>query len=180
MISIIFSFLRFVTLFIGTGFVAGSIVHLGEGVNPWDVSLLIVGVALFTLGALFQERANGSVNIQAHGLVQFLLLSLLLSVGIGMASGGMQHFVDTPEYSAILIPLGFALGFFAYCYKEAADISRRQWWALVLVSWLCIGVIAMVLQLVIPYLPEPQGHHDEQSTIIPQQQILEQKDDYGH
>jgi hypothetical protein len=180
MIAITFSFLRFITLFIGTGFVAGSIVHLGEGVNPWDVSLLCMGIVLFIVGSLLQERAHGSPNIQAHGLLRFLMLSLLLSVGIGMASGGMQHFVDTPAYAALLIPAGFALGFLAYCSKETTDLTRQQWWTLIVASWLCIGVMAVLLQLAIPYLPAAQNHHALDVTGIPSETLTEENDDHGH
>ncbi len=177
--SLIISFFRFIALFLGTGFIAGSIVHLGEGVNVWDVSILSLGVLLFVTGSFAQERASGSHNIRRHGIVQFFILSFLLSVGIGMASGGMQHFVDTPSYSAVLIPLGFTLGFLAYLFKEGDTLKRTQWWTVAsgaLIIFLCL---AGVLQYSINYLPEPQGHHGATVIDVPRAEENE-GDGHGH
>ncbi len=175
--SLILSFLRFIALFLGTGFIAGSIVHLGEGVNVWDVSILSLGVLLFVTGSFAQERASGSVNIRKHGIVQFFILSFFLSVGIGMASGGMQHFVDTPSYSAVLIPLGFTLGFLAYLFKEGDALERRQWWTVACGSLVLFACLALILRYSMYYLPEPQSHHATSVVDVP---TIEKQEEDGH
>jgi hypothetical protein len=117
-------FFAFAALFIGTGFISGSIVHLGEGVNAWDLSVLGTGVLLFTLGSCIQEAVFNGRSLREEGMLKFLFTSLVLSIGIGMASGGMQHFADTPSYSAVLIPVGLAIGMVAFVFKQNVEIPN--------------------------------------------------------
>lgn len=119
-------FFTFAALFIGTGFISGSIVHLGEGVNVWDLSVLGMGVLLFTTGSYIQETVFNGKSLRDGGMISFLFTSLILSLGIGMASGGMQHFSDTPSYSAILIPVGLAIGIIAFAFKQKIEIPSAH------------------------------------------------------
>ena len=160
-------FLTFIALFIGTGFISGSVVHMGEGINIWDLSLLAIGTILFVGGSVFQDAQQGMKRIQEEGLTAFLFLSLLLSIGIGMASGGMQHFVDTPSYSALLIPFGLGLGFFAFLLKERIRLSTKEW--AVLVPAVCISVVvsSIALRAAGTSLPDAlrQDHHTTQEEL---------------
>jgi uncharacterized protein (DUF305 family) len=63
------------------------------------------------------------------------LFSLLLSIGIGMISGGVQHFTDFPLYSSYLIPLGLVLSFVAFLLKGNYMIKAKIW------SGLFVGAI---------------------------------------
>lgn len=166
---ILVPFLTFVSLFIGTGFVSGSIVHMGEGINAWDVSLLAIGAVLFVAGSVCQDIQQGMTRIRGEGILLFLLLSLLLSIGIGMASGGMQHFVDTPSYSAILIPLGLGIGLIAFVLKERITLTPKEW--AMMVPVVCIGVVLSTLALrsAANALPETlrQDHHAPPSEPVP-------------
>ncbi|GAA2641298.1 hypothetical protein [Streptomyces vastus] len=51
--------------------------------------------------------------------------SLLLSFGIGMLSGGLQHFEDFPDRGAVLVPLGITVSFIAFVLKDAHSSWRR-------------------------------------------------------
>lgn len=165
---IIVPFLTFIALFIGTGFVSGSIVHMGEGVNAWDLSLLAIGIVLFVGGSVFQDIQQGMKRIRGEGILWFLFLSLLLSIGIGMASGGMQHFVDTPSYSAILIPVGLLLGFIAFVLKERLLLGKREMVAVLLSVLATMTLLAIVLRSIATALPEElthgHGHRETPST----------------
>lgn len=160
-------FFTFVALFIGTGFVSGSIVHMGEGINPWDISLLAIGVILFVSGSVFQDIQQGMKRIRGEGIALFLLLSLLLSIGIGMASGGMQHFVDTPSYSAILIPIGLGIGFIAFVLKERIALTRKEWITILPAVCVSVGIATVALQAAGNALPEAlrQDHHATEGSI---------------
>lgn len=154
-------FLTFIALFIGTGFVSGSIVHMGEGINAWDASLLAIGIIFFVSGSVFQDMQQGMRRMRGEGVVFFLVLSLLLSIGIGMASGGMQHFVDTPTYSAMLIPLGLGIGFVAFLLKERINLTAREWLILLPSVFVAVGVGMVALQAAGNALPATlkQDHH---------------------
>lgn len=138
-------FFTFAALFIGTGFISGSIVHLGEGINAWDLSVLSVGVLLFTLGSYIQETIFNGKSLRDGGIIGFLFSSLILSLGIGMASGGMQHFSDTPSYSAILIPVGIAIGLISFIFKQKIEIPSSHFKIFVASTLIlaAIGVIAL-------------------------------------
>ena len=111
-------FVTFVSLFIGTGFIAGSIVHFGEGVTVWDSSVLLLGIALFVISSYVQEYGKTHERSTPKEFALFILQSFLLAIGIGMASGGTQHFIDTPLYAAVLIPLGLTIGLFTFLWRE--------------------------------------------------------------
>lgn len=51
--------------------------------------------------------------------------SLLLSFGIGMLSGGLQHFDDFPARGAVLVPAGIVVSFIAYVIKDADTPWQR-------------------------------------------------------
>lgn len=160
-------FLTFIALFIGTGFVSGSIVHMGEGVNAWDLSLLAIGAILFVSGSVFQDVQQGMKRIRGEGIFLFLLLSLLLSIGIGMASGGMQHFVDTPSYSAMLIPLGLGIGFIAFVLKERIVLTGKEWTMIVPAVCMSVVMATVALRAAGNALPETlrQDHHASQGEL---------------
>lgn len=120
-------FAIFVVLFLGAGFIPGSIVHLGEGINPWDIGLLFFGILFFTVGSYIQEVIYNKKNLKEGGIIRFLAYSLLLSLGIGMTSGGTQHFDDTPYYSAYLIPIGLSIGIIAFIFKQNINLTYKQW-----------------------------------------------------
>jgi hypothetical protein len=69
-------------------------------------------------GAIVSELINGRKLGNALRVFFLITTSLLLSFGIGMLSGGIQHFTDFPDRATILIPVGLTLSFFAFCLKN--------------------------------------------------------------
>jgi FtsP/CotA-like multicopper oxidase with cupredoxin domain len=151
-------FIRFVSLFIGTGFIAGSIVHFGEGVTVWDVSVLIIGILLF-VSASFVEKYNKQIS-NPIGFSLFIVQSLLLAIGIGMASGGTQHFVDTPTYASVLIPLGLWIGLFAFLWREKIQLTNIKWITIIGIATATAVIVWLALGQFNTMLPESlrEGH----------------------
>lgn len=149
---------NFILLFIGAGFTSGGIVHLGEGFNWWDASLLALGILLFVLGSYMQEVLYHKKTLQEEGLVAFLGYSLLLSIGVGMASGGTQHFIDTPHYSAYLIPLGLFIGVCAFVLKQNIALSKAQWMKLLLGGAIFGLALSIGLSTLAKIVPVSSGH----------------------
>ncbi|AFZ67217.1 hypothetical protein Deipe_1690 [Deinococcus peraridilitoris DSM 19664] len=111
-------FLAYFLLLASTSFIAGGIVHLGLGENTtYYLALAFVGVVFFTLGNYLQEFVLRK-NARSLNLAAFLLVSFVLSVGLGMITGGVQHFLDNPAYSTVLIPTGVVLAVGAYAWRE--------------------------------------------------------------
>lgn len=174
-------FITFIALFFGTGFVAGSIVHMGEGINPWDLSLFSVGVILFVAGSVAHDVLHGSKRLKEEGLAIFLLLSLVLSIGIGMASGGFQHFDDTPAYSAILIPLGIGVGLIAYILKERIILSKKEWVMMLPLTVVGMFLLSMSLRLASSALSESDHSHvTQESTSDSSTSSIDENESHGH
>ena len=155
-------YLAFVGMFVGAGFISGSIVHMGEGINTWDVSVLIVGVIFFLASTSVQEFVFNKRNFKDSQVLKFLLYSIVLAIGVGMASGGIQHFVDTPVYSSYLVPTGLGLGVIAFFLKEKEVFAPKKWLQIIsivvsvtIVSILILGQIGQALP---EYLLHKQSH----------------------
>ena len=153
-------FVIFILLFFGVGFISGGVVHLGEGFNFWDISLVGVGILLFVTGSYIQEVVFNKKNLAAEGIIPFLFYSLLLSIGVGMASGGIQHFVDTPKYSMFLIPLGLLLGVFAFIFKQNIKLTKTQWTKLVPGAMVLALFIGISLFASARFIPQNLTGHD--------------------
>lgn len=157
-------YLSFVGMFVGAGFISGSIVHLGEGINPWDVTVLIVGVLFFLAGTCVQEFVFNKKSLNESGVALFILYSIVLSIAVGMASGGIQHFVDTPTYSSYLVPIGLGLGVIAFFLKENHRLSAFGWVQFLSVIAVSTVVLIWLLGVASEKIPETllqgQGAHD--------------------
>jgi uncharacterized protein (DUF305 family) len=126
--TILFSYLSYLALFVGTAFISGAIVHSGNiSEIPKYIVIGLIGLTLFVAGSFVQETIINKNSLQGTKLVKFLFFSLLLSVGIGMISGGVQHFTDFPVYSSFLIPLGVLLSLVAFLLKNSYSISSKVW-----------------------------------------------------
>jgi hypothetical protein len=110
-------YLVYVLLFVGAGMVSGGVVHYPLNENFYGI-LAILGGIVFVIGSLANEVLSGKGLPKAGALISLIVTSLLLSFGIGMLSGGIQHFTDFPSRAAILVPLGITLSFIAYCFKS--------------------------------------------------------------
>jgi len=109
-------YLVYVLLFVGAGMVSGGVVHYPLNENFYGI-LAALGGIVFAIGSLANELLSGKGLPKAGALFSLILTSLLLSFGIGMLSGGIQHFTDFPSRAAILVPAGITLSFIAYCFK---------------------------------------------------------------
>jgi uncharacterized protein (DUF305 family) len=122
----ILNYLSYLSLFIGTGFISGAIVHSGKFSDiPKYIAIGVLGVFLFAIGSLTQEILSGKHFMNKLVAAKFFLFSLFLSIGIGMISGGFQHFTDFPAYSSFLIPLGFVLSWLAFLLKNNSGFNSK-------------------------------------------------------
>lgn len=121
----------------GISFISGAVNHgffSGER-SLWTAA---IGMVLFVLGAWMEHRLNPA-NRKAHAsLWKTLLWGSLLSIGLGFFTGGLQHFPDSPERSAWVVPLGFALSVAALVLNESWTVNRAVM-AYVLVGGLLVS-----------------------------------------
>ncbi|MCX5126325.1 hypothetical protein OG898_26275 [Streptomyces sp. NBC_00193] len=117
-------YLGYVGYFVGAGLISGAVVH-----HPLDpdryTRIAAYGALVFLAATVLNEFV---LTRERPGLPRLLLVmgaSLLLSFGIGMLSGGLQHFDDFPARGAVLVPAGLVVSFVAYVIKDADTPARR-------------------------------------------------------
>lgn len=135
-------YVKYVGLFVGAGLISGSIVHY-----PLDKSRYLIigaiGAVLFALASTFGDARAKSGGPAA--MVKFVAASLVLALGIGMISGGIQHFSDIPTRAATLIPLGALLSVIAFAVRDGHRLSRSHMLPFVVAGsaallWLALGL----------------------------------------
>lgn len=115
-VKVLRPYLVYVLLFVGAGMVSGGVVHYPLNQSFYGI-LAVLGGFVFVIGSLANEFLSEKALPKAGALFSLIITSLLLSFGIGMLSGGIQHFTDFPSRAAKLVPLGVTLSFIAYCFK---------------------------------------------------------------
>lgn len=111
------SYLGYAATFVGAGLISGAIVH--HPLDPARYTLIaVVGAAVFLFATVLNEFVLTKRRPAAKRVLGIVTASLALSFGIGMLSGGLQHFEDFPERAAMLIPFGLALSFVAYVLRH--------------------------------------------------------------
>lgn len=111
-------YLGYIGYFVGAGLISGGIVHY-----PLDPSrytkIAAAGVVVFVAATVLNEIILLRARVTAKRAARLVLASLALSLGIGMLSGGIQHFSDFPQRAATLIPAGMVLSFLAFVARNA-------------------------------------------------------------
>lgn len=122
--------------YIGVGFISGAISH--GFFTAWrSVMMAALGVLLFIIATYIQE-----VKIKKTDLTKALIISLftglIFSLGVGLVSGWLQHFLDSPERSIRIIPLGYFVSLAIFPIKEHIDHPDRK-------KLLGFGIVVSVL-----------------------------------
>jgi hypothetical protein len=122
--ALIARYLGYVGYFVGAGLISGAVVH-----HPLDPArytrIALYGVAVFLAATALNEFVLARRKPTLVQVASIMGASLLLSFGIGMLSGGLQHFEDFPTRAATLVPAGTLLSFIAYVIKDEDSSWRR-------------------------------------------------------
>ncbi len=150
------AFTSHVLRYVGVGLISGSIVHigtLGGTVTPYVV-LVVLGITAFIIGTILEkERDTITLN--------FITISVLLSIGVGMVSGGTQHYLDGPVYASLLLPLGLLLGYVMFVLREdKKELKLRKIIIAIISSLLLLGVLYTVAHT-LPVLEDHYSGADE-------------------
>lgn len=161
--EILIQFLIYVSLFIGTGFLSGSIVHFP--LNPVRFSVLgILGAVIFVIASTVNEAFFNENTFKAEGLVKVIFFSLVLSLGIGMISGGVQHFDEFPQYASMLIPFGIVISLVGYLLKSNIKLHTNQMAKLGAFTAVLVLFLGVTLRVYAQSLPAEEGEHAHGAT----------------
>ncbi|MFM8548440.1 MAG: hypothetical protein ACKODB_12665 [Betaproteobacteria bacterium] len=132
-------YLEFIALYLGIALVGGAIVHM-PGSPTKNVVIMLVGMALFLAASLREARAKVLTG-ESAGAGRFLVLSAMLSIGLGMISGSIQHFDEFPDYGSILIPCGIGLSLPTFGMRESLLPGGARLAALVVALGLALPIV---------------------------------------
>ena len=117
-------YIGYVLYFVGAGLISGAVVH--HPLDPARYTMIaVIGVLVFLVATLVNEFLLAPDRPALPRAVLVIAASLLLSFGIGMLSGGLQHFEDFPARGAVLVPLGITVSFIAFVLKDRESSWRR-------------------------------------------------------
>ncbi len=117
------SFAAHLAQYIGIGLISGSVVHGGTlgGSSLKYGALIGLGVLIYCMKFLIESRFR--VDRQ---LLRFLGISTFVSLGTGMLSGSVQHFLDGPHAGAVLASAGVVIAYVAFCVGEDRRALTRR------------------------------------------------------
>ena len=121
----------------GISFIAGSVTH-GAFTGQRSIITAMLGVVFFVLGTVLEKTGESE---KPQSLTRLLLIGIFGSVGLGLFTGGLQHFPDSPDRSAWVVPLGFLISLIALYLTEA----KAKVGSAVFTKYALIGTIVVAL-----------------------------------
>ncbi len=131
-------YVGYLMYFMGTALISGAVIH-----HPMDPSrytkIAVAGVTIFIVATIYNDFVLTRIRPTLRMLAGAMFMALLLSFGVGMVTGGLQHFEDFPVRAAGMIPIGLVLSFIAFAIKDTP-----QAWHRLLLGWsgLTVAVLA--------------------------------------
>ncbi len=140
--KIIPMYMIYVIYFLGIGMVSSGIVLMPFNYVRYSI-ILATGLILFSSGSYINEFVIDKKEASLGKVIHLIVVSLTLAIGIGMISGGISHFKESPVYVSYLIPLGIVVSFISYTIKNGYVLNKKE--KMVLISGiLAIGLVAHV------------------------------------
>lgn len=103
--------------FVGAALIAGAVVHYPIDPPVYTV-ICMIGALVFVLGTVVNEFIFAAERPTLTRAIALVTFSLLLSFGVGLLGGGIQHFEQFPERSAAMTPIGLLMSFAAFVAKD--------------------------------------------------------------
>ena len=158
----VFPYVVYVMFFLGMGLTSGAIVHMPIEPHKYII-ILFVGMAIFVLASLINETVIDKKNLSVISTIRLVIFSLLLSIGIGMISGGIQHFDDVVKYAGYLIPSGIVLSFISYLFRYNIKLGFKKAAPAFTILLIVVICLSFILKGIAAKIPESEGpdHEDE-------------------
>lgn len=152
--------------FMGAALIAGAVVHYPIDPPQYTV-ICIVGALVFLLGTIVNEFVLASERPNARQALGLVAFSLLLSFGVGMVGGGIQHFTQFPERSAAMTPIGLVMSYAAFIAKDN-DGRWRHAFSLFGAGVIVVAALTWIGMAALGDTLDAEGHsHDQGSTETP-------------
>jgi hypothetical protein len=140
----------------GISFIAGSVTH---GVFSEQRSLITaaVGIILYLLASYLESLAEPDKPVQWARIVTF---GVLASIGLGLFTGGLQHFPDSPTRSLWVVPIGFVMSVLASFWLESKEsaLPRKQSLTYAFAGALVVLALSVAAWFYFHGRPDASGH----------------------
>ncbi len=137
----------YIMYFLGIGMVSSSIVLMPFNYIRYSI-ILGIGLGLFITGSLFNEVVIDHHHLTLWESINLVTVSLTLAIGIGMISGGISHFKESPQYISYLIPSGVVISLVSFTLKNDIKLSRSEKFTL----FIGVVILAILLYLGLSFL----------------------------
>ncbi len=118
-------YIVYVVYFLGVGMTSSGIVLMPF--NPLRYGIILAtGLLLFGTGSFINEFVIDRKQVSFATVFKLILVSLTLAIGIGMISGGISHFKESPIYATYLIPLGILISAVSYMVKNNYYLTKKH------------------------------------------------------
>ena len=124
--------------FLGIGLFGGSLVHITRDIMLYG-SIAAVWLLLFLLWSYIKLTVEYN-HLTMRQVVSVMLASFLFAGGVGVVSGGIQHFTEVGNLWPRYIALGVPVSLFAFRAKEQIVITKKQW-KVIIVGWIISAII---------------------------------------
>ncbi|WP_271813752.1 YncE family protein [Clostridium beijerinckii] len=153
----LFPYLVYVMFFLGMGLISGGIVHMPLDPRK-NLIVLSIGMGVFVIASLLNETVIDKKDLSIMSTIRLVVFSLLLSVGIGMISGGIQHFEDVLDYAGYLIPGGILISLIGFLFKNSIKLSAKKAIPLFIIVLSLLFSLSFSLKNIAENMPEAGGH----------------------
>ncbi|URZ14527.1 hypothetical protein [Clostridium felsineum] len=123
--QVIYKYLVYIIYFLGIGMTSSGIVLMPFNIIRYSI-ILSIGLGLFLIGSVFNEVVINKQHLSLVETIKLVILSLTLAMGIGMISGGIVHFKESPRYVMYLIPLGIVISFISFTFKNKFELTKKE------------------------------------------------------
>lgn len=149
------AFVSYTSKYVGVGILSGSMVHAAtlSGDLTRYIILFIIGVAIFVVGNIIEYE-----RMTFRKLLSYIGISTILSIGVGMVSGGAQHYLDNPPVAAVLFPVGLLLAYIMFMLQDFRnELNTKKIVTITIMSAVIFAALFGIAKL----LPESAGHSDD-------------------
>jgi hypothetical protein len=172
----------YLAYFIGVSFQSGGIVHYSLDPGRYG-KLIAIGAVIFVIGAISSDLISKESRLRdsgPSGFITFIASSLVLSIGVGMIGGSVQHFNDIPGRAPLYVGLGIVLSALGYHGRFQPHHTKKEFLgAMVIVSSLAIPAV-FALRSYAASLPVAATEHAHGSETSPSQGVPPELDHSDH
>lgn len=120
---LVLPFIGYLLYFVGIGQIAGGVVHYP--IDPSYFTMMAgIGVLVFLAGTWLNEVILPIDRPSAGRIARLVSASVVLSIGVGGVSGGVQHFLQFPQRSSVLIAAGLVIAFLGFIWKGSYGAAQ--------------------------------------------------------